>query len=79
MPKIQKLSVSKLTLSQAQTNDNDKDNFPTNQTNIRYQNVRIDDLDIDKYCEEQVNYNTNRKNKVRYENCECIPVGGLKR
>jgi hypothetical protein len=36
-------------------------------------------LDIDKYCEEQVNYNTNRKNKVRYENCECIPVGGLKR
>jgi hypothetical protein len=78
MPKIQKLSVSKLTLSQAQTNDNVKDNFPTNQTNIRYQNVRIDDLDIDKYCEEQVNSNTNRKT-VRYENFECIHVGGLKR
>ena len=78
MPKIQKLSVSKLTLSQAQTNDNDKENFPTNQTNIRYQNVRIDDLDIDKYCEEQVNFNTNRKT-VRYENFECSHVGGLKR
>ena len=45
------------------TNDNDKEYFPTNQTNIRYQNVTIDDLDIDKYCEEQVNSNTNRKTK----------------
>jgi hypothetical protein len=60
------------------TNDNDKENFPTNQTNIRYQNVTIDDLDIDKYYEEQVNSNTNRKT-VRYENFECIHVGGLKR
>ena len=52
-----------LTLSQAQTNDNDKEYFPTNQTNIRYQNVIIDDLDIDKYYEEQVNSNTNRETK----------------
>jgi len=62
MPKTQKLSVSKLTLSQAQPMIMIK-NFPTNQTNIRYLNVRIDYLDIDKYCEEQVNSNTNRKTK----------------
>ena len=56
-----------------------KENFPTNQTNIRHQNVRIDDLDIDKHSEEQVNSNTNRKTKSDMNILNAFMLRGLKR